>query len=404
MAAADRLADALTAYQTLLGRGTAPRPEDLFLERIAEWWWRAVDGRVAEQGVARRDGVAARRHGRLDSSDATDRVTLGRLLHASPHLVPTVLLPDPPAMPDPREWLARLGPGSWTLRWRWRWAAVVRRESAAVLTRPVLLDVEAADGQRALAVLPLADGWHAPRPAIEGRGAPPRGRPLALLAPQVAAALVHEVVGHALEGDLVAAGLSPLAGDSRRPRFALPLDVVDDPSRQDLPGFFAVDDEGTPGRPRALVRGGEAVGMLADRATAARLDVPAGNARRGGVHAPPRPRISNLITRGPGTPLAELRRQARVEVTSVRAAAFDLPTAIVRLEVRSAQTLRGGEPDRPLPTFTLHAPLAAVCEGLLACSSDPRTSAEPGWCRKDGDAVPVGSDTPWLLLDGLEVG
>lgn len=404
MATPDRLADALAAFQALLGKIPSPRPEDLYLERTAEGWWRTADGRVTEQGVARRDGVAVRRHGRLDSSDATDRVTLGRLLHASPHLIPPVPLPDPPPLPDPREWLARLGPGRWTFRWRWRWAAVVRSESKTILRRPVLLEVQAEDGQRALAVLPLPGDWQAPLPAMEGRGAPPRGRPLTLLAPPVAAALVHEVVGHALEGDLVAAGLSPFSGDARRLRFSLPLDVTDDPTRADLPGAFAVDDEGTPGRPRALLRGGRTAGVLADRATAARLGSPAGSARRGGVHTPPRPRISNLVTRGPGTPLAELRQQARVEVTSVHAAALDLATTTLRLEVRSAHALRGGEPDRPLPGFVLHAPLASICEGLLDCSGETRATAEPGWCRKDGDAVPVGGDTPWLLLDGLEAG
>ncbi len=404
MAAPDRPADALAAFQDLLEKTPAPRPEDIYLERTAEGWWRTADGRVTEQGVARRDGVAVRRHGRLDSSDATDRVTLGRLLRASPHLVPPVFLPEPPPLPDPREWLASLGPGEWTLRWRWRWAAVVRRQSGAVLARPALLEVEARDGQRALAVLPLAADWRPPRPTVDGRGPAPRGRPLILLAPAVAAALVHEVVGHSLEGDLVAAGLSPLASGSPRPRFALPLDVTDDPTRWDLPGAFAMDDEGTPGRPRPLLRGGEPAGVLADRTTAACLDAPAGSARRGGVHAPPRPRISNLITRGRGSPLPDLRRQARLEVTAVRAAAFDLATATVWLEVRSARALHRGEADRPLPSFTLHAPLATVCRGVLACSAETQATAEPGWCRKDGDAVPVGSDAPWLLLDGLEVG
>lgn len=404
MAVSNRLADALAACQTLLARAPAPRPDDLYLERSAEAFWRVDDGRVAEQGVVRRDGVAVRRPGRLDSCDATDRVTLADLLPVAPYLVPPVPLPDPPPPPPVAEWLSRLGPGKWILRWRWRWAALVRRRSAVILTRPPLLEVEARDGQRALAVLPLAADWQPPRPTVEGRGAPPRGRPLSLLAPPVAAALVHEVVGHGLEGDLVAAGLSPLVSASPRPRFALPLDVTDDPTRADLPGAFAVDDEGISGRPRLLLRAGEPAGVLADRAVASRLGASSGNARRGGVHALPRPRISNLITRGPASPLADLRRQARLEVTSVRAAAFDLATATVRLQVRSAHTLHRGEADRPLPGFTLYASLGAVCQGLLAASGETRATAEPGWCRKDGDAVPVGSDTPWLLLAGLEVG
>ena len=400
----DRLADALTACQTLLALAPAPRPDDLYLERTAEAFWRVDDGRVAEQGVVRRDGVAVRRPGRLDSRDATDRFTLAELLSVASRLVPPLPLPEPPPPPAVAEWLSRLGPGEWTLRWRWRWAALVRRGSAVILARPPLLEVETCDGQRALAVLPLATDWQPPRPTVEGRGAPPRGRPVTLLAPPVAAALVHEVIGHSLEGDLVVAGLSPLASASPRPRLALPLDVTDDPTRADLPGAFAVDDEGTPGHPRSLLRAGKPVGVLADRAVASRLGASSGNARRGGVHAFPRPRISNLITRGPASPLAELRRQARLEVTSVRAAAFHLATATVRLEVRSAHTLHRGEAARPLPSFTLHTSLDAVGKGLLASSGEAQATAEPGWCRKDGDAVPVGSDTPWLLLAGLEVG
>lgn len=402
--AIDRCLEALAGFPALLRESAAARWEDLYLERSLEGWWRVRGGQIVEQGVARRDGLAVRRQHRLDSSDAVDRATLSRLLHIAPHRVPPLLLPEAPPLPDPWEWLARLGDGRWTVRWRWRWAAVVGRDSAAVLRRPALLEVEANDGQRALAVLPLPSHWRAPHPAAEGRGAPPRGRFVTLLAPPVAAALIHEVVGHALEGDLVAAGRSPFGGDGSHPRFALPLTIVDDPTRFDLPGGFAVDDEGTPARARTLLQDGEVMDVLADKATAARLGVPAGNARRGGAHSLPRPRVSNLVTRGRGTPLEELRRRARVEVISVRSANFDLPTATVRLDVRSAQALRGGEAQRSLPSFALHAPLTTVCKGLLACSSDAQASAEPGWCRKDGDAVPVGNDTPWLLLDGLEVG
>ena len=152
-----------------------------------------------------------------------------------------------------------------------------------------------------------------------------------------------------------------------------------------------------------VLREGNPVTFLADRAAASRLGVPPGNGRRGGVHVPPRPRLSNLVVTGPATPLPDLRSAARAEVEAVRSAAFDPASGLVSLAVRAGWSLRRGERERPLPEFSLRAPLAAVLGGLLACSGEGAPSADPGWCRKDGEVVPVGHVTPWLLIDSLEV-
>ena len=124
----------------------------------------------------------------------------------------------------------------------------------------------------------------------------------ALLSPQAAATLLHELLGHPLEGDLLLAGASPWRGRQGERILSLPLDLRDDPTREDLPGAFETDDEGHPAAARCLVQDGVLTGALATEAFAAALGVAPGNARRATLHTLPRPRVSNLVARLPRRP------------------------------------------------------------------------------------------------------
>lgn len=399
---APTLAEALAQLRRLLA-APSQRADDMYIERTCEVSWRLADGQLQGPWVTQRGGTALRRAATLFSTDACDRLGLAALTGLPPRQLPPLPLPDPPAPSPLPERLVDTCQGGFEVRWRWRWAAVVRRGAATILDRPPLLEVIDQEGQSSLTTFPPPPTWQPPPQPPQPHGMAPRGRPTLLLAPPAAAALLHEVVGHPLEGDLVMGTQGPCDPRLYLPPLSLPLTVVDDPTRRELPGYFDRDDEGLDGRPRVLVYEGKPVGLLADRTTASRLSVPPGNGRRGGVHAPPRPRLSNLVVSGPATPLAALRAAARVEVTRVRSAALDPTTGLVTLQVRVAWSLRRGERERALPEFCLYAPLTAVLGGLRACSGEGEPSAHPAWCRKDGEAVPVGNVAPWLLVDGLEV-
>jgi TldD protein len=183
----------------------------------------------------------------------------------------------------------------------------------------------------------------------------------------------------------------------------LGLSVSDDPTRTDLPGAFSADDEGETARPRELLAGGVLVGALADRESAAALGVSPGNARRATVHTRPRPRMSNLVARAADPLPHPPRNEAAIEVTSLASGTMEPASGAILLQVRTAFALRRGERHRTLTPFTLVGSLAAVRAGLLAAAEPTLPVAEPGWCAKDGEIVPTGAVTPWLLVSGLEV-
>jgi predicted Zn-dependent protease len=374
---------------------------DVYLERRADVFWRLDGGRVVARETLLQEGAAVRRGDGFAASDGLDRAALAALLGVSSRRLPPVVLPrfpeapalDPPGPAFPAAWRG--------VRWRWSCGAVLVGGRAVAIARPELAEVTFAGGRRALACWPppAADGDEAGRPAAV---APP-GRTRVLLAPPAAAVLAHELFGHPLEGDLLRRGDSPWAGRAGHKLMRLALSVTDDPGRADLPGGFSADDEGEAAAPRPLLERGVLVGALADRRTAAALGVAPGNARRAGVHAPPRPRMSNLIVEA-ATPLDEPPRgDAAIEVTAISSGTLELAAGFVLLHARAAFALRRGRRARALAPLTLIGRAAAVARGVLAAAGPPVTSGEPGWCGKDGESVATGAAAPWLLVDGMEV-
>mgnify|MGYP000406875327 CR=1 FL=1 len=392
------LATLAAAIQEAKPRGLV----DLYLERVADTAWELEGGTVVGCRTLLREAAAARFRGLLRSADGITRLALAEILGIPGRAVPPVTLPPFPATPE----LACLSPGTLgavrTVRVRSRWAAVLARGDLRVLGGPALCELTLPDGQRTLTTWPPPADLPLPPPPTSGRAAPDPGPVCCLLAPPAAAALLHEAVGHALEGDtLVQPGRRP-ALHPGTPVTDAAFDVVDDPTRAELPGAYWADDEGTPAHPTVLVRAGSVAGLLADREVAERCGVPAGNARRSSAHAWPRPRVSNLVVTAREAPSTPCREGAHIEVASVRAGAFEPLTGELRLLVRSAWALRGGRRVRPLGPFVLAGQAERVLAGMRP-AGPPAATGEPGWCGKAGDMVPVGAVTPWLVVSGLEV-
>ncbi|HPC81915.1 MAG TPA: metallopeptidase TldD-related protein [Thermoanaerobaculaceae bacterium] len=376
---------------------------DLFLERRVERCWRLRDGAITQVETATLEGAAYRdRDGRLVSSDGLERTGLAALVRVPARWLPPVPLPAAPPAPSWEELAAPADPGLLVARWMWRAGLVVGTAALARVTRPVLLDLGWADGRRTVRPWPLAPGWNLPPPSPLRAGHPPVGAVRALLAPQAAATLLHELVGHPLEGDLLLAGSSPWRGRLGESAMPLRLDVWDDPTRWDLPGAYDADDEGVAAAPRRLLEAGVLAGALADAASRGPLGGTGGNARRATVHAPPRPRISNLVVRASSALAAPPRDEADIEIEAVSSGTLEARSGLVLLQVRAGYALRHGRRTRPLGAFTLAGQIEQVTGGVLCAAGTPEPSAEPGWCGKDGEVVPTGSESPWLLVNGLE--
>jgi hypothetical protein len=374
---------------------------DLFLERRVEVCWRLAEGKVCARELLLREGAALRRDGALISVDGLDRPTLAELLAVAGHRLPALRLPP---LPPPPSFSARLFEhvhGLVSVRWRWSWAAVLTGAGARDGLRPQLAELTFADGQRALSTWPPAVPDQHPAPTLAAV-TPRVGAGTVLLAPAATAVLVHELFGHLLEADMLRRGASPWSRRRGERVLKLALDVTDDPTRGDLPGGFALDDEGVPAAARPLLADGIIVGALADRATAAPAHTEPGNARRAHVHVPPRPRISNLVVAAADALPAPPRVDAEIEVAALDAGTIDTASGWLALRVRQAWALRRGARIRALAPCTLLGRVAVVCDGIHAAAHPSMVTAAPGWCNKDGDVVPVGTVAPWLLITGLE--
>jgi PmbA/TldA metallopeptidase C-terminal domain len=376
---------------------------DVFLERRAEVWWRLARGRVVSREALLREGAAVRRNDTLASVDGLERPLLAGLLGLTTRALPPFSAPafaDPPrleaAVPDlPDDWTA--------VRWSWRWSAVLFGRNAVLISTPELAEITFPDGHRALTVWPPAAPAEPSGERLQSPTHPRSGRPRVVLAPAAAAVLLHELVGHPLEGDVLRRGEPALPGRKGERLVDVRLSVHDDPTLDTLPGAFSADDEGEPGRARELLTDGVIVGALADRESAAILGVDAGNARRATVHARPRPRISNLVARAADALPHPPREEAAIEVATLSSGTIEPASGSILLQVRTAYALRKGVRTRPLTPFTLLGSVAGLRSGLLATAEPAVATAEPGWCAKDGEVVPTGAVAPWLLLSGVEV-
>jgi hypothetical protein len=375
---------------------------DLYLERRVEWWWQWSGGGVSNQRTLLSDGVAVRRDGTSFSCDGLDRQVVADLTGVPLRRLPVLPLPPYPARPEPDSCLATLGGWDAELRIIWRSALVASPTRARLVTAPSLCELRLGDGRSRVCVWPAPPSLVPPRPSAERPGKPPNGTLDALLAPQAAAVLLHELFGHPLEGDTLLRGGSPWAGRQGERVVPCDLDIVDDPLATGFAGSFDVDDEGAVAGRKTLLSAGVLVGALADRSCADALGVAPGNARRSSVHTPPRPRISNLIATVRGGLAEPPRAEASFEVEEIAAGTIEPRSGTVILQVRSATQLRRGARQRTVGAFTLLGELRAVCDGMVAVATATEEVFEPGWCGKDGEVVPTGASAPWLLVHGLE--
>ena len=218
--------------------------------------------------------------------------------------------------------------------------------------------------------------------------------------------LLHELIGHLTEGDLVSSGRSPLTGLDGATLTDAALDLTDDPTRDDLPGGFSCDDEGVSAEPIALLRSGRLCGWLDDRSSAAARGGVPGRGRRSDWRSPPAPRLSNLVAAAGTADPASLEAGLThgLVVTRLSGATVDPVSSRTVLRVERGFELRNGRRRRPLATFELTGSVTEILAGIdPAVGNDPTPDWRLGWCVKDGLPLPTGSEAPTLLVRRLEV-
>jgi TldD protein len=235
----------------------------------------------------------------------------------------------------------------------------------------------------------------------------PAGTMTVVLGPGWPGILLHEAVGHGLEGDFNRKGVSAFAGRLGQRVASHLVTVVDDGTIPNRRGSLNVDDEGTPTGRTLLIEGGVLRGYMQDKLNARLMGMAAtGNGRRESYAHPPLPRMTNtFMLAGPDAPEDII---ASVD-QGLYAVAFgggqvDITSGKFVFSASEAYLIEGGRVTAPVKGATLigHGPEALT--RVSRVGADLRLDEGIGTCGKDGQSVPVGVGVPTIRLDGMTVG
>ena len=235
----------------------------------------------------------------------------------------------------------------------------------------------------------------------------PAGEMTVVLAHGWPGILLHEAIGHGLEGDFNRKGTSAFAGRIGERVAAPGCTVVDDATPPDRRGSLAVDDEGTPGQRTVLIEDGILRGYLQDKQNARLMHVqPTGNGRRQSYAHRPMPRMTNTYmlagTRDPAEIIASVPRG--LYAVSFGGGQVDITNGRFVFSASEAYLIENGRITSPVKGATLVGNGPDVLTRVSMIGNDLELDSGIGTCGKNGQSVPVGVGQPTLRIDGLTVG
>tara|TARA_Y100001001_G_scaffold164101_1_gene195119 strand:- start:1764 stop:3185 length:1422 start_codon:yes stop_codon:yes gene_type:complete len=235
----------------------------------------------------------------------------------------------------------------------------------------------------------------------------PAGETSVLLGPGWPGILLHEAVGHGLEGDFNRKGTSAFAGRIGERVAAPGVTVIDDGSMTDRRGSLSIDDEGTPTRETVLIEDGILRGYMQDRLNARLMGVEAtGNGRRQSYQHAPMPRMTNTFMRGGSDDPADLlsRMDDGIYATSFGGGQVDIVSGKFVFACTEAYKVEKGKVVAPIKGATLIGDGPTVLTKVRGIGNDMALDEGVGMCGKGGQSVPAGVGQPTLLVDGITVG
>ena len=237
--------------------------------------------------------------------------------------------------------------------------------------------------------------------------AAPAGEQTVLLAPGWPGVLLHEAIGHGLEGDFNRKGTSAFSGRIGE-RIAAPgVTVIDDGSIADRRGSLSIDDEGTPTRENILIEDGILKGYIHDRLNARLMGVePTGNGRRQSYAHAPMPRMTNTFMQGGGDDPAALLAGMKngIFAKSFGGGQVDIVSGKFVFSCTEAYRVENGRLGAPIKGATLIGDGPSVLTKVIGIGNDMALDEGIGVCGKAGQSVPAGVGQPTLLINGLTVG
>ena len=237
--------------------------------------------------------------------------------------------------------------------------------------------------------------------------AAPAGTLPVVLGPGWPGILLHEAIGHGLEGDFNRKGTSAFAGRVGE-QVASPLcTVVDDGTLSGRRGSLNIDDEGIPSQYTVLIEKGILKGYMQDRMNAGLMGVsPTGNGRRESYAHLPMPRMTNTYmlagNHDPQEIIASVERG--LYAVNFGGGQVDITSGKFVFSASEAYLIENGKVTRPVKGATLIGNGPEVLKHVSMLGNDLQLDPGVGTCGKEGQSVPVGVGQPTMLIDRLTVG
>ncbi|OBS09955.1 metalloprotease TldD [Acidihalobacter prosperus] len=237
--------------------------------------------------------------------------------------------------------------------------------------------------------------------------AAPAGNMTVVLGPGWPGVLLHEAIGHGLEGDFNRKQTSAFSGRLGQRVAAKGVTVVDDGTLPERRGSLNVDDEGIPTSCTTLIDDGVLVGYMQDRLNAGLMGMaPTGNGRRESYAHLPMPRMTNTYMRAGNDDPQEIIASVEKGLYAVNfgGGQVDITSGKFVFSASEAYLIENGKVTRPVKGATLIGNGPDVLTRVTRIGNDLKLDDGVGTCGKDGQSVPVGVGQPTLRVDGLTVG
>ena len=241
---------------------------------------------------------------------------------------------------------------------------------------------------------------------LEARPAP-AGTMTVVLGPGWPGILLHEAIGHGLEGDFNRKGSSAFSGRMGERVAAPGVTVVDDGTIPDRRGSLTVDDEGNPTQRTVLIEDGVLRGLLQDSLNARLMKMPlTGNGRRESYAHLTLPRMTNTFMVGGAHDPGEIIRSVKKGLYAVNfgGGQVDITSGKFVFSAAESYLIEDGKVTAPVKGATLIGNGPDVLTRVAMVGNDFKLDPGIGTCGKEGQSVPVGVGQPTLRIDGLTVG
>ena len=241
---------------------------------------------------------------------------------------------------------------------------------------------------------------------LEARPAP-AGPMTVVLGPGWPGVLLHEAIGHGLEGDFNRKGSSAFSGRLGQKVAAAGVTVVDDGTLPNRRGSLSMDDEGNPTQCTTLIENGILKGYIQDTMNARLMKMPVtGNARRESFAHLPMPRMTNTYMLAGDKDPAEILASVKNGLYAVNfgGGQVDITNGKFVFSASEAYMIEDGKVTYPVKGATLIGNGPDVLNRVSMIGNDLRLDSGVGVCGKEGQSVPVGVGQPTLRLDGITVG